>query len=845
MAPQGLAAHGGRGAGQAAHRPTSLHLGAAPGGPTAPRLGGPVAATAFDKVTGPYDFVWLLQRVADFHEEAPPWLQRGQRLPSEFRSEPPPPPLQLLVPESLSFEPPGKNRIEASALYFSDRGGFLRGTRRSARQGPQLCQALLRLMRHRQVALTLTHSAGTLFEPHTLVTGAKAWSDRSFQYVGIPDELLGATFFAGPHESVPTGELLLSSPVQGFTYVWSQDASEADGGIPSIGWDRVAGTMSFGSGRTVRIYRKLLTAGAAHVIPMNYKWIGGVAFQPAEQPELELSAAPASLVSVARPLTAQPLAGAGGPYSGRSALGCSGESAAPASSPAPVPRSASSEQSSQARRRGRSVLLKSSGPESRSNGPAGGHQAAGTWKMSFHDGTTQQLTDEEVAAHFGFIGEGRARPWPVGAKLLQSRFFEHQRPDNACLVYEYDALKQEANATHDAVQANIVNHFERYGFLTHVADHASISAAPILISQHLSYHCNLELLSGEFEFMRDARGQLWLTDVRKLLFVPAARDLAGSSTSGATAADNGDPQSQKLQRYFSEEALRNLKLSEETGGKFQHMLAMMRQHYHEVRDATGVDELLRQTHETMETTIPMFEGTDLKAFARTFGQNVKRLQGRDDEDGGAAAGGLRQKSGAQRRQPVAPKSQCIVGKGRLGALARPLSSAPSVSSRRQRRTPSAAAGAAQPLSGPSGEPAWGAWTASLQRAPSTLLVAPTQQGTSRVVPRSSVSAARTPRTPRARGVAAAGLLAAGDSAAGGAEEEGSGGFEIVLPDSAQRLLPGSGPGLRPDGPTFDLVGPLSARADGAGLQGRRAARTLVRLVEVPAVGKAMAGGHGK
>lgn len=70
------------------------------------------------EMIGPRDFAWLLERIADFSSED------GKPKTSDNPQDPPPP-MQLHIPETLLFAN-GRPR----ALYYTDRGGFVRGARR-------------------------------------------------------------------------------------------------------------------------------------------------------------------------------------------------------------------------------------------------------------------------------------------------------------------------------------------------------------------------------------------------------------------------------------------------------------------------------------------------------------------------------------------------------------------------------------------------------------------------------------------------------------------------------------------------------------------------------------------
>jgi uncharacterized lipoprotein YehR (DUF1307 family) len=76
---------------------------------------------------------------------------------------------------------------------------------------------------------------------------------------------------------------------------------------------------------------------------------------------------------------------------------------------------------------------------------------------------------------------------------------------------------------------------------------------------------------------------------------------------------------QKLFRYLSEEALQNMSVPEQTGLKCQHMLEKMCEHYQDLKGVYGVDGMLRRETEAIRINIPVFEGTDIRDLAKTFG----------------------------------------------------------------------------------------------------------------------------------------------------------------------------------------------------------------------------------
>jgi len=815
---------------------------------------------------------------------------------------------------------------QVRALFFTDRAGYLRGTSRGAQHGPIVCEAMHRLMKHRQPSITLTHTLSHVnFERRTLHDGAKGWLDRQLTYSHVPAELSGATFFAGPHSTVPSGELLLSSPQEGYCFIWCEDKSDADGGIPKLGWDPVvipegSRSMSFGGGRTVRIFKKFLSQGSAVVMPVVYMWIGGVAFRPSEDPFAEgneatvekrptmtsastdveppkpsgprrnfaragsIVGAMAHRGSLRSNFASQSGAGAtnaiselssvvamasGAPASARRASVASNLDKDPTS-----PVAASSRGGGGGGGAGARNILKH---RTMTDTSLGSHTTTnGSWRVGMKDGRRLPFKHDEVVSKLSRNSE--LSSWPIGARWLQAAFWEGQKGIHPDLVYHYDALKTEPNSTHEGVSRNIVNHFERYVFLDNVADRNLVSSAPVLLSQHLSYHCGLELLSGDFEFLRDSFGQLWLVDAKNLLFIASARkgkegNTGGGGGGGEETGFDKDPRKQTLPRYLSEEALRNLVVPDDTGSKCQKMTSLMHQHYKTMKVVSGMEDMLRKTDEVVEISIPVFEGTDKKAFARTFGASGKAaLAAASSKNTARDRGGNLTNVGLawaakQQQLPKTPQHKAKVSPFPIAPEQRELPASMKVP-----KTPSTS----RPTSSDGGTGMGHGYTATRARGPKRrglgmpawdLLVPEALAGSIPPGRTSLLEGNRRPSTPTSTmGKVASGASArfrptiSGSSTGAGhgspasnvssrslvhrntlrdtmlstSVQEAVTTIEVVLADSAQKLLSHSGPGLRPDGPTLDICGPMSSWTPGVGLLERRqAARPVVRLVEVP------------
>eukprot|EP00931_Biecheleriopsis_adriatica_P029286 TRINITY_DN173_c1_g1_i1.p1 TRINITY_DN173_c1_g1~~TRINITY_DN173_c1_g1_i1.p1 ORF type:complete len:809 (-),score=197.42 TRINITY_DN173_c1_g1_i1:29-2095(-) len=280
------------------------------------------------------------------------------------------------------------------------------------------------------------------------------------------------------------------------------------------------------------------------------------------------------------------------------------------------------------------------------------------WKLMLESGLLareQRISDAEVAGCFGATGDGRATPWPKGARLLQACFWNgctrsYTGPD--LHIYSYNALEQEVpGAEHHALADIVTNHFERFNFLDGVRDRNKMSAVPNLLAQHLAYWCNLELVSGDFYFFRDKRAQLWLVEAKNLFLLPNVNRANGQGKGGAAS----EALPQKLFRYLSEEALQSLPVPGNAGDKCQAMLERMISDYQAMKQSYGVENMLRKEHEEMNMNIPVLEGTDFEALAKTF-----ELTGSAKTDGRGKSGNCRRR----RYHVETPKQKVMLGHGR-------------------------------------------------------------------------------------------------------------------------------------------------------------------------------------
>lgn len=142
-----------------------------------------------------------------------------------------------------------------------------------------------------QVPLNLYHSDGNVaFAQWTISEEVLAWHDRDFTYSGLPEELLGGVLFAGPHDSVPSGTLTLTSPVNTTLYIIYENSGERrHGGFPnrlkqSTEWVMIGGTQmkwgrSQGKEYWLCVFTRKVSAGQTVTVEVEEPWVGGVAIK--------------------------------------------------------------------------------------------------------------------------------------------------------------------------------------------------------------------------------------------------------------------------------------------------------------------------------------------------------------------------------------------------------------------------------------------------------------------------------------------------------------------------------------------------------------------------------------
>merc|ERR1712107_283274 len=81
------------------------------------------------------------------------------------------------------------------------------------------------------------------FNSVKLVNGVEAWHDRNYQYVNVPDELVGTTLFRGPHKSTPVGTKFTIKLVSlSRICVWAESSvsrNQRNGGHIRVGVEHV------------------------------------------------------------------------------------------------------------------------------------------------------------------------------------------------------------------------------------------------------------------------------------------------------------------------------------------------------------------------------------------------------------------------------------------------------------------------------------------------------------------------------------------------------------------------------------------------------------------------------
>ncbi|OLP96887.1 Malonyl-CoA-acyl carrier protein transacylase, mitochondrial [Symbiodinium microadriaticum] len=412
-------------------------------------------------------------------------------------------------------------------------------------------------------------------------------------------------------------------------------------------------------------------------------------------------------------------------------------------------------------------------------------------------GREQRLQSSEVKDCF----DG-SREWPAGISLLQASFWTGSAtPRPSFITYHYNALQTEAaGAVHERLRDIMNNHFERYTFLESVRDRNKMSAVPTQLAQHLTYYCNLELVSGEFIFYKDRKSQLWLADARNLMFVPSI------SRSGNAAKGGGAQEAlpQKMFRYLSEEALQNLMVDEREGPKCERMFELMMHDYQAMKEKFGVDSMLRKVQQELDINVPLLEGTNVEALGRTFDIKAKHL--------GAT------QTAAQKRHYCVPTPKVHAEKGRCRWFSEGTGNQVRTAAERVRRHNRYMGQViAKGRQRAQNAGAFSAWDPMPSAAPTTARSArSSEHGT----PSPSSSLRRQQSRSKSK-------------VAHAEPKRVQPKIEIVTTAIAQELLVGAGTGVCPEGDTMDMKRP-SISQPGQGLRmTRKAAVPTARAVVVP------------
>lgn len=133
----------------------------------------------------------------------------------------------------------------------------------------------------------------TVFVKRSLVDGVAAWSDQTYRYLKVPPALVGATFFSGPQEGPPAGNMTLLTPRHGTAYIWAEEALKDGPQIlldpaqvhRKLHWEEV-GDMPFETAnegeRFMRVFKTDVFPSQPLIFPVSDSWVGGVAFRATE-----------------------------------------------------------------------------------------------------------------------------------------------------------------------------------------------------------------------------------------------------------------------------------------------------------------------------------------------------------------------------------------------------------------------------------------------------------------------------------------------------------------------------------------------------------------------------------
>jgi len=678
------------------------------------------------------DFAWLLERIADFASDPTP-----SSVTTTWRAnETPPTPLQLLIPECVTFD--AETGCSPTVLYFTDSGGYLRAARRCVQDEPRrVHQAIAKLAKCR--------------------------------YQSAKESAIKAEAAAALDNS--NNDSIVGSPV-GTTFAWGRkERIEAD----TVG---SRGTM--------------------------------VAQDPIDCPRVNSAA-----VACPRAVSSDTM--------GRK-KSCSLSVRSP---------------EAQKRRTRATDKQTLDIPDNRFS-----------WHLICKDGTDTGISDLEAENAFDPVRAKDLKSKVQGARLLQGCFWPcRERHSGSHLLlglgcmefsYKYDAFSPVGD-----VRLNIPKTSEQVStsqIMDQLADRNLVSSIPVIFSQHLVFRCRLELVSGEFNFVRDHLQQVWLVDVSDLKVVPSVTQKQKNDW-GDPSSPGGDGTSRKLNRYLSEEALNNLTLTGDESNKCSKMCEKMGIYFKAVKDVNGVDAYVQRAKEGMGVCIPVLEGMDKKLLARRFGTHVRaadaKKSGGENEDASEHQDVV--------GKPVKPQNQDRRGAASARASPMPPKSPKPETPRPRTRADEAARRKNELLSG--AHPLWPTmpWTAP---APYSQPCSPesTALKKGRQMSRLSVSLCcpedmlrcqsstsnRRTLSFTMRGEDVASRLEKASKAPPPQKDQ----IEFTMSDETEKLISRTGLGLPPRGNTIDQIGPNSLQDSvGTGLHDKRNIvqnDQLVKLVRVPA-----------
>jgi len=402
--------------------------------------------------------------------------------------------------------------------------------------------------------------------------------------------------------------------------------------------------------------------------------------------------------------------------------------------------------------------------------------------------------------------------------------------NDGIVAYQYNALKKEASTliSKSHYEDESRKDYHRKVRFEQMAHQNMVSAVPIIISQHLSYHYCLELLKGVFEFSLDCRGKLWLINASNLHFIPSAVH-GNDPASNGQGAGHKESGVKKLFRYMSEEALQNKEVDAATGEKYTRMLDEMNGNYRALKEEFAIDELLQACDEVPDFNIPVFIGTDRKALFEAFGLHT----------GESAADASRQKVDRSKASFQACKTYRPCSARPVYPASRDVKILGDGPARQRVMTPRAntPAGGWRPHGSVPTRPHSSQGKPLSARRSVTLEGIATPQKPASPRPKTRPQPGQRPQNVSRQLSCQSNATessAKGRTASKGSAPSSSGvhealakitqlGYEIVPSLEVPRMLAGAGPYMLPEGPTLHQLGPPSLKAPISGVQTRSSA----------------------